>query len=320
MEEYIWRNSGESAEALMREPDPAYMNLYPERNRNGGQTTERREGEEENMEDVREMELYFNNGTSKPGFALSDDYTIQEIFEQLADQHVFDADKSMNEILLVNTRTNERYRYNDTRNLRDLGVQTGDMFQVMYDANVAGLSPAALQTRLRNEWVNLVEPMNRKGFIEITHSEHFDQFHVKVMAPSWIVGKKEGEEELAYVHEFTVYPGSDYPYKKPRVVFDQPSKRIKHINVWETGTICISDWSPKMCNIATTISKCIHAIAFDPGNWRKDSMACSDNLPFVEKLEAEHKVPTFDVAKIPLPGQKETETVVTKRRTFRALA
>lgn len=165
-------------------------------------------------------------------------------------------------------------------------------------------SPAMRQARLENEWLNIVEPMNRPGFVEITHSTDYSKFYVTVHAPSYVVSKGGAEPTLKYTHKFTVYVGSNYPADKPRVVFDNKDERIAHINVWDTGTFCIGEWAPKMCNIGTTISKCIHAIGFDPTNWRKDSMACSANLAFLEKKEREGAFPTFDMKKVPIPGQK----------------
>ena len=166
------------------------------------------------------------------------------------------------------------------------------------------LSPAMRRARLENEWINIVQPMNRPGFLEITHSADFTKFYVTVHAPSYVVGKNGGEPVLKHTHKFTMYVGSDYPMNKPRVVFDNKDERIAHINVWDTGTFCLSEWSPKICNLGTTIWKCVHAIAFDPANWRKDSMACSANLAYVEKWEKAGALPTFDVRKIPLPGQR----------------
>jgi ubiquitin-protein ligase len=277
------------------------------------------EREERNME---EMELYFNNGTQKQGYALSDDYTVREIFDELANQQTFDPSKPMSEVILVNTRTSERYRSTDERMLKDLDVRSEDVFQVMYDANVAAasMSPAALRTRMENEWKNIIEPMNRPGFLTITHSPSYDRFHVKVQAPSYVVpGEAGGEPVMKYEHKFTVFVTPGYPNDPPRVSFDDPSQRIAHINVWESGRICISDWSWNMCNIGTTIFKCVHAIAFDPGNWRKDSMACSANLDFVERMERRKKLPTFDLRKIPLPGQK-VSPAASARRVMKKLA
>ena len=44
----------------------------------------------------------------------------------------------MKEIVLVNNRTSERYRFDDRRALKDLDIKSGDEFQIVYDANVAG--------------------------------------------------------------------------------------------------------------------------------------------------------------------------------------
>lgn len=180
------------------------------------------------------------------------------------------------------------------------------------------LSPQILRKRLENEWKNKIEPMNRPGFLEITHAEDYEAFHVKVLAPSYVVPTVSTKEpELRMEHRFTVFVPTDYPHHPPKVFFDDPTKRIAHINVWDSGRICLSEWSENMCDIASTISKCIHAIAFDPGNWKKDSMACSKYLPFIQKLEEEGKCPVFELEKIPIPGRRIS--VSTKKRVMEPL-
>ncbi len=183
--------------------------------------------------------------------------------------------------------------------------------------NDMALSPAARRARLQNEWKTMIEPMNRPGFLEITQTHDYSQIHVTVYAPSYVVGRGGGEPTLKHMHKFTVYVGSNYPMDKPRASFDDKNERIAHINVWETGNICIGEWSPQMCNVGTIINKVVHAIGFDPTNWRKDSMACSANLPFLERKEREGVFPLFDLKKIPNPGQKAEAP---KKRSFRLIS
>ena len=117
---------------LQREADPLYKRI-PRQNQNAGGKEER----EVNDMEERMLELYFVTGTDKPGFQVPDDCTIEEVFQELDEAHVFEAGKPVNQIRLVRESTNESYRSNDTRTLRELGLQSGEKLFVNYDLNVA---------------------------------------------------------------------------------------------------------------------------------------------------------------------------------------
>ena len=85
----------------------------------------------------RTLELYFVTGTGKAGFQVPDDCTIEEVFQELNEAHVFEEGKLMSELKLVREGTNEIYRSNDTRTLRDLGIQNGEKLFIQYDVTVA---------------------------------------------------------------------------------------------------------------------------------------------------------------------------------------
>ena len=119
-------------DTLQRErEEDHFIRQYPAHRNLGGEEREVNEMEE------RMLELYFVTGTGKEGFQVPDDCTIEEVYQELSDAHVFEAGKPVNQIKLVRETTNESYRSNDTRTLRDLGIETGEKLFVNYDLNVA---------------------------------------------------------------------------------------------------------------------------------------------------------------------------------------
>lgn len=157
------------------------------------------------------------------------------------------------------------------------------------------LTDSAFLARLQEE-KNMLMKLNDGRVLNITSMNRSNtEYKIIVNGPCYVFTENYGEPKLSSgPHELRMTIPREYPYIKPRVFFPNPQKRIAHVNVWSTGTVCTGDhWQEECHNLVFLIEKLMLAMTFDPIAIGFESMADSKYCEWMRKMSIKQRFPTF---------------------------
>ena len=157
------------------------------------------------------------------------------------------------------------------------------------------LTDNAFTARMQEE-NNMLMKLNDDKVLNISSMNKSNtEYRIIINAPCYLFTENYGEPRLSNgPHEVRMSIPREYPYVKPRVYFPDAQKRIAHINVWPTGTVCTGDhWQEQCHNLVFLVEKLMLAMTFNPIAIGFKSMADNKYYEWMRTMSIKQKFPTF---------------------------
>ncbi|MCR4801782.1 MAG: hypothetical protein K5895_02095 [Lachnospiraceae bacterium] len=178
------------------------------------------------------------------------------------------------------------------------------------------LNDIQFRTRMINEKNALMLLNTRRSVLEIQPTSlDLTEYRITINAPSYIIGPNNIPVLSNGPHILIMTVERDYPYicedsyernqHKPKIRFEDPNKRLTHVNVFPSGTICTGDYfNPQYHDLTYLVNKAMFAISFTPETIGYTSMADATWEKWMKEMQKKNKFPTFQW---PFIGQKANE-------------
>jgi ubiquitin-protein ligase len=121
------------------------------------------------------------------------------------------------------------------------------------------------ETRLRNDYEQVRDLVNRSEFVNILHTDGDppEKYLIRFTCNGVEKIKPNGDPVLRDEHEVSVYLHAEYPMKQPQLKWQTP---IFHPNIHVTGAVCIGAWWPAktLDELLLTLAEMVQYKNFDP--------------------------------------------------------
>lgn len=157
------------------------------------------------------------------------------------------------------------------------------------------LTDSQYLARLQEE-KTMIMKLNDDKVLKISSNNRMNsEYTVTVNGPCYLYSTDYAEPKLSLgPHNLKLVVPRGYPFDKPRIYFVDENKRLAHVNVFKSGTVCTGvEWHPQSHNLVHVIKKTMQAMTFDPMAIRFDSMADKSYRDWMKKMLLNRKFPTF---------------------------
>ena len=121
------------------------------------------------------------------------------------------------------------------------------------------------ETRLRNDYKNIRELVNRSEFIRVlsTEGDPPEKYLIQFTCRGVENIKTSGEPIYRQDHKVSIYLHAEYPLKQPQLKWMTP---IFHPNIHITGAVCIGAWwaAKTLDELLLTLGEMVQYKNYDP--------------------------------------------------------